>query len=334
MTYFLTIGVQTYNRAYKLERLLKQFCELPNYFDVQKWNLEILISDNCSDDHTPLVVNNLKAKLVKSGFLVSFFRQKENLGLDGNSLFVLTHAQGEYLWFFSDDDILISKNILHLLEDLKKFHPSLCLSNFIQPPYTDSNPIFLNKSKENEKILMNPVESINAIIKWPKLTNYILKKSAFVDQNFLNKYDQLIEICSGKFYLFISFALIAYFSSNTLLIRKGSIAKCDDDYLNLEYSPRVFQNLSTVVKESLIFLGEKNYVNAVTIKEKQSNRLRSSISFLTLHYQGKINLSNKILDDEKFFLKNTSFFLYLHPSCLLPYLKMNFFLFLKNFENR
>ena len=329
---FLTIGIQTYNRAFKLERLLNQFLTLNTYFDVKQWNLEILISDNCSNDSTPLVVSENINKLIANGYIVSSYRQPKNLGLDGNSLFVLDHANGIYLWFFSDDDILIPNNVLNLLEDLKAFQPGLCLSNFIQFPYTDSNPIFLKKSNINEKILLDPVQSIKAIMKWPKLTNYILKKSTFVDEKFIEKYDKLLESCNGKFYLFIAFALMAYFSVGTVLIRKASIAKCDDDYLNLEYSPRVFQNLNMTVKESLVFLGKEKYIDAVKKQEKPSNMVRNSMIFLILHYQGKINLPNKILDDEEAFLKNTSPFLYLHPLCVLPYLKMNFLLFLKKLK--
>jgi glycosyltransferase involved in cell wall biosynthesis len=91
---FLTIGIQTYNRAEKLKRLLSQFCSLNSYLDVKKWNIEILVSDNCSSDSTPLIVAQAFDKLVCSGYLVSSLRQKSNLGLDGNSLFVIENDKG------------------------------------------------------------------------------------------------------------------------------------------------------------------------------------------------------------------------------------------------
>ena len=328
---FLTIGIQTYNRAEKLKRLLEQFCSLNSYLDVKKWNIEILISDNCSIDSTPLIVAGAFDKLACSGYLVSSFRQKSNLGLDGNSLFVIENAKGKYLWFFSDDDILIPENIESLLEDLEQFEPGVCLSNFIQPPYTEKNTIFLRKDKEEKKTLTDPIKSIKSLKKYSKLTNYVVKRHFLLNPSYLEKLNKIVEKCSGQLYLFIGFAILAYFSSGNILIRKGSIAKCDDDYLYLEYSPQVFENLNTTVKQSLVALEQEKYLVAVTREERFYNRLRSSMKYLIFHYEGKVNLSDKIIMEEEAFVKKTPLWLCLHPFCILLYIKINLiWLFKKN----
>lgn len=320
---FLTIGIPTYNRAEKLKRLLRQFSLLNSYLDIKKWNIEILVSDNCSSDSTPSVVAEAYDELVSSGYLVSSYRQEKNLGLDGNSLFVINNAKGKYLWFFSDDDILIPANISSLFEDIKQIEPGVCLSNFIQPPYTENNTIFLSQESEEAKILTNPVESIKALKKYPKLTNYVIARSFFLDSNYSEKINEIVERCSGQYYLFLAFSVLAYFSSGKVLIRKASIAKCDDDYLCLEYSPRVFENLNAVLKETLIALEQEQYVKIVTRKERFYLRLRNSLNFLLLHYLGKITLSDKILFDEEVFIKNSPLWLRLHPLCIVPYIKLN-----------
>lgn len=327
---FLTIGIQTYNRAEKLKRLLEQFCSLNSYLEVKKWNIEILISDNCSIDSTPLVVAGAFNKLVYSGYLVSSFRQKSNLGLDGNSLFVIENAKGKYLWFFSDDDILIPENLESLLEDIKKFEPGVCLSNFIQPPYTEDKTIFLVKDTENKKILVEPIESIKALKKYAKLTNYIIKRDFLLDSTCLKQFNLIVEKCSRQFYLFIGFSILAYFFSGNILIRKESIARCDDDYLSLEYSPQVFENLNTTVKQSLVALEQEKYVRSLTREERFYNRLRTSMKYLILHYEGKINLSDTLAMEEEAFVRKAPLWLCLHPLCVLPYVKLNLILFLKS----
>jgi hypothetical protein len=233
--------------------------------------------------------------------------------------------------FFSDDDILIPENIQSLLEDIEQFEPGVCLSNFIQPPYTEKNTIFLGQDLEDKKIITDLIESIKALKKYSKLTNYVITRSFLLHPNSLNKFYQIVEKCSGQFYLFIGFSLSAYFSSGNILIRKGSIAKCDDDYLSLEYSPRVFENLNTTVKQSLVALDQEQYIVAVTREQRFYNRLRSSMKYLIFHYEGKVNLSDKIIMEEEAFVKKTPLWLCLHPFCILLYIKINLiWLFKKN----
>lgn len=321
---FLTVGIQTYNRAIKLNRLLNQFCELSNFLDIKRWDIEILLSDNCSTDHTPLVIEKAIPQLTNSGYYVSSFRQEVNLGLDGNSLFIFTHAQGKYLWFFSDDDILIPENTQSLLEDLTKFQPGVCLSNFIQPPYTSKKTIFLTKEKQNQKIIYNPVDCIKAIKKYAKLTNYIVKKELFIADKFIVDYNELLEKCSGQFYLFISLSLVCYFAYGNILVRQSSIAKCDSDYLNIEYSPKVFENLNSTIISTLTFLKQDEYIKQTTRPQKPVNRVRASIKFLLLHYEGKIHLPQDILEEEERYLSTARYYYFLHPLCVVNFLKLIF----------
>jgi len=91
----VTIAIPTYNRAGKylentLERAVKQSYE----------NIEILVSDNCSTDHTPEIVKSFSDPRIK------FFRQKENLGAFGNWNFLLKEAKGDYFHMYHDDDAI------------------------------------------------------------------------------------------------------------------------------------------------------------------------------------------------------------------------------------
>lgn len=96
----LTIGIYTYNRAsYLKQNLLILFPQLLKYRD----NVEVIISDNASTDDTVMVVNEA---VVRYSFPVIFNVQKDNVGAEGNGLWVIKHATGKYLFLLGDDDIL------------------------------------------------------------------------------------------------------------------------------------------------------------------------------------------------------------------------------------
>jgi glycosyltransferase involved in cell wall biosynthesis len=90
----VSICVPTYNRAVFLQESL-QTIRAQDYIP-----LEILISDNCSDDETEEVCH----KIVRVDPRVRYVRQARNIGLYANHNFCVDESRGEFLCFFHDDD--------------------------------------------------------------------------------------------------------------------------------------------------------------------------------------------------------------------------------------
>jgi len=91
----VTIGIPTYNRAdgflrHSLESALAQTYS----------NLEIIVSDNCSCDHTETLVRQYRDPRIQ------YVRHKVNIGQLNNSNFCLNQAQGEYFLQLHDDDLI------------------------------------------------------------------------------------------------------------------------------------------------------------------------------------------------------------------------------------
>lgn len=91
----VSIGIPTYNRAngnlHKvIERALSQTYQ----------NVEVIVSDNCSTDHTPEVVESIKDSRLR------YIRQETNIGPNNNFNFCLNQAKGEYFLLFHDDDMI------------------------------------------------------------------------------------------------------------------------------------------------------------------------------------------------------------------------------------
>ena len=91
----VTIGIPTYNRADSylrnaIERSLQQTYQ----------NVEVIVSDNCSTDHTPKLIESLKDPRLH------YYRQESNIGANNNYNFCLAQAKGDYFLLFHDDDML------------------------------------------------------------------------------------------------------------------------------------------------------------------------------------------------------------------------------------
>lgn len=91
----ISIGIPTYNRPKGLEKTIQNFlCQTYK-------NIEIIISDNNSDDPEVLRVCN---EYSRKDSRVKLYSQKKNIGMFDNFEFVLKKAQGDYFTWASDDD--------------------------------------------------------------------------------------------------------------------------------------------------------------------------------------------------------------------------------------
>lgn len=91
----VTIGIPTYNRA-DGNLPLAIDCALAQTYP----NLEVVVSDNCSTDHTPALLSQVTDPRFR------YVRQETNLGANGNFNACLQTAKGDYFLLFHDDDLV------------------------------------------------------------------------------------------------------------------------------------------------------------------------------------------------------------------------------------
>lgn len=107
----VSIGLPVYNGAKNLKDSINSLLcqDYPN--------LEILISDNCSTDST----GEIAQEYARAYPMVSYYRQKENIGAPGNFSSVFGSARGKYFMWASDHDLwstsLISSGVKIMEED-------------------------------------------------------------------------------------------------------------------------------------------------------------------------------------------------------------------------
>lgn len=108
----LTIAVPTYNRAHLLDlclsRIVDQAQKSPD-------EIEIIASNNASTDNTRnIALKNLGAY---PGF--RYYENEKNFDPDCNIAKCFRLAQGNYVWIFSDDDILLPRALERITPLLK-----------------------------------------------------------------------------------------------------------------------------------------------------------------------------------------------------------------------
>ena len=109
----LSICIPTFNRACFLEGSLKCFEE--QLHDVDGSEIELYVSDNCSEDYTPQVVQSA----IQRGLPITYNRNEQNLGADRNFLHCMQKASGKYIWLLGDDDLLKPHMVKYILDQLR-----------------------------------------------------------------------------------------------------------------------------------------------------------------------------------------------------------------------
>jgi abequosyltransferase len=110
----LTIAIPTYNRAKFLENLLSHLVSQQTS-DSQAL-IEVIISDNASEDDTQEVISRHVARLPNC----SVVKNHVNKGSDFNIAQCFKKAKGQYVLIFGDDDILIDGALPGLIKCLKE----------------------------------------------------------------------------------------------------------------------------------------------------------------------------------------------------------------------
>jgi glycosyltransferase involved in cell wall biosynthesis len=102
--YRFTVVIPTRERCDTLEHTLRT-CVMQDYD-----NLEIIVSDNFSQDDTRQVVNSFKDNRIR------YINTGKRLSMSHNWEFALSHVQGDYVTFVGDDDGLLPGALASLAE--------------------------------------------------------------------------------------------------------------------------------------------------------------------------------------------------------------------------
>lgn len=223
---FLSIGIPTYNRGEKLDRLLSIIAKQIRDESLSEI-VEIIVCDNCSQDETEEIVQ----KYFDSFKHLKYYRQHSNIGFDLNVLSVYNHGTGDYMWLFSDDDIPSDGAIAKIVMALKNNHPDVLLFSFGQPPEATVGAF---QFEEPIHITSNLPECLELILRWKKISIYVLKKREFSIED-----ESIIKMFLGDGWHHVILALTILDSSLTpkVAVISQILARCDADFDMLTWTP-------------------------------------------------------------------------------------------------
>lgn len=110
MTPLLSICIPTYNRAPFISELLLSIEN--NFLD----NVEVVVSDNASDDETPSIVESF----IDRGMPLKYFRNDTNIGADRNFDSCVRNASGQFCWFIGSDDVMVDGSLGIILKKISE----------------------------------------------------------------------------------------------------------------------------------------------------------------------------------------------------------------------
>lgn len=113
----ISFCVPTYNRAEDLKRCLDSILSNPED------DIEVVVQDNCSPDHTPAVVESFTDSRLK------YWRNPQNIGSVQNAMMLIPKTTGSYLFFLTDDDYLLPGALAKLQNFIIRHEPVFFTSN-------------------------------------------------------------------------------------------------------------------------------------------------------------------------------------------------------------
>ena len=134
---FISLVVVTYNRGDALREALESLLAMPKYPD---YDLEIVVVDNGSTDHTPSVVANAASNTQYK--VRYFFEPKPGIACARNR--GVRESKGDWIAFFDDDQLAPSDWLVHLIRACRsenlRYAGGGCILRYTQPnpPLFDS----------------------------------------------------------------------------------------------------------------------------------------------------------------------------------------------------
>lgn len=130
--YSLSICIPTLGRASQLNELLA--CIAGQWYALsaeQQGLVELCVSDNCSVDETPAVLERWSPRLPR----LKVTRQSARIGFPENLAAALAPADGTFVWLMGDDDLLMPGALAKILGLLAS------------PEYADSRLVLINEAE-------------------------------------------------------------------------------------------------------------------------------------------------------------------------------------------
>lgn len=286
MKRILSICIPTFNRCNILKESLNDKIGI-----FEKYDIEVCISNNCSNDETSFYLEELKRNYSN----IKIINQTKNNGLEQNMIDAVFMAEAKYIFPIGDDEYINTIYLEKLLQYLCEKEPDLLVLNGI---HEDENRQHLELNLQNLQ-LKNPQEAFSLL--WNKTPpgSFIMKSDILQNNNY-KKYLGTRHALFGWLWDYLenknNIDSINILTTSLQIVNfKDTEKSWKNDYFKI-----VYYEVPLWLKE----LGEKYYV--VYSKDILSNYLENLVTFrLLLNYRRSNVLSFNFIKDNFIFFKKS-----------------------------
>jgi hypothetical protein len=208
-----------------------------------------------------------------------------------NFIEVYRCSPGEYVWWFSDDDILRDGYLDELIAVLDSEKPNVVNIGFSQPPYNDDNP----KYSDDQRGFVEKKEDYVSFLS-TKLSALIVRKDCAEKIS----YDDI----SDSYWTHIYIVLDLLLREKGLYIFPSNVAECDDQFMNIRYSPNALVELQEVFGKMYDIYGvdKRNFG-----WDESGASLKVNLYFYRLYLNREVELADDVLYEVQDIIKNELF---------------------------
>ncbi len=274
----LTIAIPVYNGGDYIGNTLESIIKQSEF---QSNKVVILISDNSSTDTTQSICLSYVKRFEGK---INYHRQAQNLGYDGNIIFLVNTVTTEYVWLLGCQDYLLDGSLSSILEIITQYSPHNIFLNFLiynekNNSFSDSESYKLTEDniyfEPNEVYLKNGIGIGTAlstnIFQTDKInTKLYFKNWAHLEilHNMLTTNPKTITVQTAKKAFVLYRESHGWWESKLLLDNSLELAKIFRFYYQKRYPEIVTNHLSNKSSEiSLLMHNAKQYGRRVSLVE-------------------------------------------------------------------
>lgn len=175
----VTFAIPTYNRAEYLRITLEQIIEEISNVSI---NAEVVVSDNGSSDNTSEILEEFRKRYA----FFRYFKNSTNLGFDLNLIKAIKHSHGEYVWTFSDDDLIEKGALSEIIRLINIYKPNYICVNYDQFSVMNNEIKKIKIDKESRKF-DELIQSVRFDLNFREIISLIIARPGYLPINIFKK---------------------------------------------------------------------------------------------------------------------------------------------------
>lgn len=253
----LTIAIPTYNGA-------SNICETLDSILIQmQTGVDIIISDNASTENTSEIIKEYQLKYP----CIKYYCNEENLGMDSNFDLAVRRSEGEFVWLFSDDDIMMPGAIKKVMSILNEYQNLVAIYVNYSVYSIDLATCIQEYGIEIEKdrLCSNGNQFLDTVMQGPGfLSADVVNRAIWMDTDItpymgtnwvqfgtiLNMVENRLSYCIAKPYIKLRIGAIRWAGNGQFFLNMLNFIEILQNLKKSQYKPAVLNKTINIVMQS------------------------------------------------------------------------------------